>query len=168
MSTRFPRTVLCLLAAAALTASAVAAGPTPPPAPASPPPPVGRAGRGRGPQLPNSLESAMNEMDRAYKALKNEATDPAKLEQSLKDIAIMQRGAAISKTFLPPMVNRMSPDKKPAALESYRTMMVGLMKTLLNLEEAISSNKTDDIKKGLQQIEETMTKGHGEFIPNGG
>jgi hypothetical protein len=155
---RTSRHVMVVVALAAMALSSWAAPPSNAPPPAR--------GRGRGPAMPASLGSAMQDMDRAFRALQAEVADPAKLDQALKDIATMQRDAAISKTLTPPSVNRLADDKKAAATESYRLKMVGLMKALLDLEDAVASKKSDDVKKGLQAIEEIMKQGHAEFAPD--
>jgi hypothetical protein len=125
--------------------------------------PAGRTGRGAG-QAPANLEAAMRDMDRAYRALKAEAADPTKIEQSLRDLATMQRDVTISKLQTPPSVNRLAGDKKAEAVTSYRTMMNGLLKALLDLEDAVTAKKADDIKKGFEEVDQIMKQGHAEFI----
>jgi len=44
-------------------------------------------------------------------------------------------------------------------------MMVGMLKTLIDLEEAVNDKKVDDIKKGIAQLEELQKQGHAEFAP---
>jgi hypothetical protein len=134
-----------------------------PPRPAGPPP-AGRQGRG-GPQVPANLGGAMKDMDRAYRALKADAVDDAKQEQALTDIATMLRDAAISKLQVPPRVSKLQGDEKTKAIASYRTMMSGLMRTLLDLEDAVTDKKADAVKKGFADIEEIMKQGHDEFAP---
>ncbi len=158
------RLMLMVVAAGALCAISWAGAAAPPPGgpPAGPP----RGGRGRGPAAPAGLGSAMQEMDRTYKALKAEASDPTKLDQSLRDVATMQRDVAISKLATPPVVNRMAAgDKKTEEAENYRKAMNGLLHTLLDLEDAIVAKNADDMKKGFDQVEQIMNAGHAEFRP---
>ena len=66
---------------------------------------------------------------------------------------------------LPPIVNRMADDAKTKSTSDYRSMMNGLLHTLLDIEDAVTDNKPDDIKKGLAKVEEIMNEGHKEFRP---
>jgi hypothetical protein len=126
------------------------------------PTPPARAGRGAA--APASLSSAMGEMNRMLIAIKAESTDATKIEQTLKDIATLERDVAISKLQTPPNVNRMAnADDKAKATASYRTMMNGLTRTLLDLEDAVNDKKPDDIKKALTQLDVIEKQGHTEF-----
>jgi hypothetical protein len=125
----------------------------------------GPRGRGRGPQAPASLEQAMESIDRSYRAIKADAADPTKQEQTVRNIDTMVRDVAISKLFVPGTVNRQPAEKRAEALNSYRAMMTGLIKTLLDLEEAVNDKKPDEIKKCIAQIEELQKQGHAEFAP---
>ncbi len=155
--------VLMLVASGALAAVTWAGGAAAPAAPAGP---RGGGRGGRGPAAPAGLGSAMQEMDRTYKALKAEAADPAKLDQSLHDVATLQRDVAISKLATPPLVNRMpAGDKKTAEMENYRKAMNTLLHTLLDLEDAIAAKNADDMKKGFDKVEQLMNAGHAEFRP---
>ncbi len=115
--------------------------------------------------MPASLGAAMRDMDRVYKALKVEAADSEKMDQALKDVAVMERDAAISKTLLPPTVTRAADADKAAKGESYRVMMVDLMKSLMDLEDGIAGKNPENVKKSLDAVEGVMNKGHEAFIP---
>jgi len=80
----------------------------------------------------------------------------------------MERDAAIAKLFLPPIVRRATGDAKATQTEAYRVAMVGLMKALMGLEDAIAAKKPDDVKTALDAIEEVMKKGHEQFAPQEG
>ncbi|HUO09603.1 MAG TPA: cytochrome b562 [Phycisphaerae bacterium] len=131
-------------------------------------PPTTRPMRGQGgPRggVPTGLGGAMREMEQMYKALKKNAADPSKREESLHNVAVMERDAAIAKVILPPPVQHATGDEKAKKAEDYRTDMVTLMKTLLSLEDAIATKNSDDINKGLDAIKAIMEKGHEEFMP---
>ena len=142
---------LCALSLCALVASS--------PAPAV---------RGRGATPPANLSGAMKEMGGMLTTIKNEAADPAKSDQTLKDIATFERDVAISKLQAPPYVNRLAAaDEKAKALESYRVEMNVLTRALLDLEDAVSAKKTADIKKYLDQLAQIEKQGHQEFHVGG-
>ena len=139
------------------------------PAPPAPPAPAGPAvaaatpARGRGPTVPANMESAMGEMNRMLTALKTDAPDPAKAEQALKDLATFERDVAICKLLVPSQINSMTGTAKTEALASYRSMMTGLTKTLLDLEDAVNDKKPDEAKKLIAQLEEIEKQGHEEL-----
>jgi hypothetical protein len=138
--------------------------PAAPAQPAASTPPAAPRGRGVQPQVPANLERAMSEMDAMLRAIKADAADPAKAETTLHNIAIMARDVAISKLQTPPWVARMAAaDEKAKAMASYRSMMNGLTRTLLELEDAVNDKKPDAIKKAIAQLEEIEKAGHEEF-----
>jgi len=130
--------------------------------------PQGGRNNARGPAVPAGLGQAMTDMDRVYRAIKADAADPTKQEATIRNIDTMIRDVAIAKMQVPPTVRRLPADKQPEALKSYNSMMVGMLKTLLDLEEAVTDKKVDDIKKGITAIEELKKQGHAEFAPEAG
>ncbi|MEI8196434.1 MAG: cytochrome b562 [Phycisphaerae bacterium] len=124
-----------------------------------------KGGPGTGGSVPQNLESAMKDMGRALKTLKAEAADPAQAEQTLKDIGRLERDTAIAKGLVPPIVGKQAEDTKAKELNAYRAQMIHLMRTLLDLEEAVTDQKPEDIKNLLGQIQEIMKDGHKEFRP---
>ena len=114
---------------------------------------------------PANLGGAMRDMGQNYKTLKANAADPEKRDDSLRNVQMMERDAAVAKLNLPPTVQRLPADQKTAKAEDYRADLTELQKTLLSLEDSIAAKNADDIKKGLDSIEAIMNKGHEEFIP---
>lgn len=147
----------CLLLASTVALVTVAQTTPPTTAPAR--------GRGRGPTAPANLHQAMESIDRTYRAIKADAADPARQEATLRNIDTMIRDAAISKLFVPVPVEKLPAEKRPEAIKSYRAMMTGVIKTLLELEEAVLDKKPDAIKAGLAQLDELQKQGHAEFAP---
>jgi hypothetical protein len=119
----------------------------------------------RGPVAPASLGAAMKEMEKLYKGLMADGPDTSKTDDNLRSVAMMERDAAISKLSLPPMVRRANGDDKARETEAYRVAMTGLMKALMNVEDAIAAKNPEDIKKALAGVDDVMKKGHEEFIP---
>jgi hypothetical protein len=142
-----------------------AAGPPPTTRPAR-----GPRGGGGGAGGPQNLGGAMRDMGQNYKTLKANAADPEKRDESLRNVQMMERDAAVAKLSMPPGFQRLPADQKAGKLEDFRADFTELQKTLLSLEDAIAARNADDIKKGLDSIETIMNKGHEEFIPkkNGG
>jgi len=124
----------------------------------------GRRGGGAG-GVPAGLQPAMTDMNRTLAKLKTESADPAQSEATLRDIVTFERDVAIAALNLPPMVTAMADAEKAKATEAYLGVMRGLMRTLLDLEDAVVAKKPDDIKKLIAKMEETEAKGHAEFRP---
>lgn len=129
----------------------------------SPPSPA-RAGRENG-ALPNNLRAAMNDMLDVVFNLKNEAADPADIDLTMKDLATFERDVAICKLHMPPSIGRLTGDDKADEINSYRVMMSNLIRTSLDLEDAVTNKNTDQIKKLLARIDEIESQGHQEFVP---
>jgi hypothetical protein len=169
------RALLCLTVSAAVLAASANLAPAAPPnaarsnssSAASPPANGARGGRGATSATPVTLSSAMGDMNRMLRALKAGASDPAKAEQTLTDLVNFQRDVAVSKAQTPPAINRLPAEEKAKAVASYRAMMNGLTRTLLDLEDAVNDKKPDDIKKLLAKLDEIEKQGHAEFKPAG-
>jgi hypothetical protein len=96
--------------------------------------------------------------------LKQETADPAKVQQTFKDIALFERDVAYCKLQTPPGINRLEGSDRADAADSYRSMWSSMMRTLLDLEQAVSDKKPDEIKRLIAQIEQIENQGHVEFI----
>lgn len=114
------------------------------------------------------LEGTMGRMGKALGAIKKAAADPAKYADALKAVAELEAASIQAKGLLPPYVDKLTGDAKQKAAEEYRTMIMGLIRTELDLEDALMNKKADDVKTGIASLEEIMKKGHEEFIPKQG
>ena len=131
-------------------------------------PAMGRGGRGGPAQAPANLGAAMRDMNAMLTAIKGEATDPAKIDQTIHDISVLARDVAIAKLQTPPYVNQIpTAADKAKALASFRSMMNGLTRTLLDREDAVNAKKPDDVKKAIATLEEMEKAGHTEFHVGG-
>ncbi len=102
---------------------------------------------------------------RTYRLLKTEVSDPAKVDAALRDIGLLQRDSAIAKAGVPGVVNALAGEEKTKKLAAYRVQMIGMMRTLLDLEEAVMNQKADDIKKCMAKLDEEEKGGHKDFLP---
>jgi len=135
--------------------------------PAAPPVPLVPQPRAqRGPDFtPANLRASMNQMLDILFDLKNEAADPAEADQTLNDIAKFERDVAYCKLHTPPGVNQLAAGERRVELASYQVIMSNLMRTLLDLEDAVRDRKPDQIKKLLKQIDQIEEQRHAEFVP---
>jgi hypothetical protein len=150
-----------LLALLALSSRGYGQLPLPP---TTQPAPFVRAGHA-GDAAPTNLRAAMNELLDVIFNLKGEAIDPAYASQTLKDLAFFERDVAICKLHYPPSLNRLSGADKADEADSYRSMMSDLLRTGLDMEEAVADGKAEDIKRLLKRVDEIEADGHAEFVP---
>lgn len=128
-------------------------------------PPTPRGRTARGPTAPRDLHTAMESIDRVYRAIKADAGNPARQEEALQSIYTFQRDIAISKMYLPKPVESLTGEAKTKAIASYRSMMAGMMRAAMDLEEAVMEKKADEVKACLAQLDELQKQGHAEFAP---
>jgi hypothetical protein len=119
----------------------------------------GREGRGQ------SLERAMEGMERNLKVVKDNINQPGKDPTTLDALARFQGNAAIAKTMLPPHISKLPEAERPAAAIGYRKMMIEVLKTAIEIEEAVMAGDRDKAKGGLATLEQLETVGHGEHRP---
>ena len=109
------------------------------------------------------LEHPMEAMEKIYKTLKKQVKDETKRDANLKLIADFQKQVLIANGLLPEGVSRLSGDEKEKAVTSYRTMMLNLLRSALDLEEALVNKKYDDAEKEIATLLEIEKSGHKEF-----
>jgi hypothetical protein len=127
--------------------------------------PAGGPPRGNRPMVPNGLGGAMRDMQQVWGRLQKEAPDPAQKDAALTDVLLMQRDAAIAKTGIPANVRSLTGDDKAKKLGEYRADMTKLLKTFLDLEDAINTANADTIKTLSDQVKQLEKDGHAEFRP---
>jgi hypothetical protein len=123
--------------------------------------PMGGRGGARG-GAPANLEGAMGGMNNMLRAIKAEAADETKIEQTLKDLAQFERDVAIAK-MQTPSTNKVEEAKKANAAADYRTAMTSIQRTLLDLEDAVAAKKADEVKKLIAKLDDIEKAGHAEF-----
>ena len=113
-----------------------------------------------------NLEGAMKLMERSYKAIARQIDDPAKDEATLKAISGLQSGAATSKGLMPKEVEEKTGDEKAAAATKYRKMMLDVLKTSIEVEEALIAGDRAAAKSALKKLHEMEEDGHKVFRPD--
>jgi hypothetical protein len=126
---------------------------------------MGGGQRGNRPVVPATIGSAMRDMQQVWTRLSKEDVDPAQKDAALTDILLMQRDTAIAKTGIPGPVRRLSGDAKAKALGEYRALITKLLKTFLDLEDAIAAGNADTVKTLSEQVKQIEKDGHAQFAP---
>lgn len=107
------------------------------------------------------LETHMDGIDKAYKALKKQVADPSKNAESLKLVVKMEQEAIIAKTLIPA---KEADEKDKAAFQTaFRSAMCDFCVEILNLEKALVNNKNDEAAAIVKKLNEMKTSGHKQF-----
>lgn len=112
-----------------------------------------------------SIEGAMKQAERAYKALARQLDDASKDDQSLRAISQFQAGIAVSKGMVPHSIEDKPEADRPAALAEYRKMMLEVLKTAIDLEEKLVAGDRAAAKAALEKLHELEEQGHKKFAP---
>ena len=112
---------------------------------------------------PASLERNMEGMERAFKKLQAQISDPAQNPSSLELITQMQQGTLASKSQTPKIVSQLPEDQRPKQLAEYRMMMVSLLQQELELENHLLNNENDKAAESLKAIDQLQKEGHKDF-----
>ena len=113
-----------------------------------------------------SVESAMKAMNRSLKAIKAAIGDASRKAEALKLVSEMQRDCAIAKSMpLPAAYTKgAADDAAKRKLEAeYAADLRTLMRSLLDLEDAIAADKADEAKSILAKLEEQRERSHKEL-----
>jgi hypothetical protein len=122
-------------------------------------------GWGRGGGGGPGLEGSMQSMKAALKALEKELA--AKDPNAWKSISQFERGVAGAKLEEPKTIKELAEDKRPAAVQEYRTMMADLLQSACKLEHEVLAGKWDDATKTLHESLAPMKeRGHKKFNPD--
>lgn len=122
-------------------------------------PPQGQGARGP------SLEGAMKQMERSYKALARQLEDPTKDEQSFRAISMLQAGAATSKGMMPHIIEDKPEAERPAAMADYRKMMLEVLKTSIEVEDKLVAGDRAGAKAALEKLNKMAEDGHKKYAP---
>ncbi len=107
----------------------------------------------------------MQGMNRAMKMLKENVADAAKRDDNLKTVNELQRMIVLAKSA--PFTDKMyeharagdDPAKKKIA-EEFRSRLIAVLRTAIDLEEQIAAGKTDEAKATYAKLHELEESGH--------
>jgi hypothetical protein len=136
---------------------------TAPPSQPGSPPERPRPGRQPGPGGPGqrvmTLDGAMRMINRGFRELSANVADPAKREENLSAVWMMQQGCAAAKRGKPEHLE----GDPVAALEEFRRGQIKLMGMLIELEAALMDNKNEEAVAILDEIHEHEEASHEKY-----
>jgi Cytochrome b562 len=114
--------------------------------------------QGRGP----GLEGNMKAMDKAWKTIQAQVSDKAKNESTLTAVVEMEQATMAAKAS-PPGLNRLPQDQRDAKRKEFRTMIINLLRTELDLEDQLMDGDNDKAAETVKAIAEIQKTGHQDF-----
>ena len=156
-----------LMAGSAVVIAQPAGEPKPAPTQPEGAPPQGQPGQRRGPGGPGgpgggareftNVESAMKGLRQGMRMLRDTAGDPARKEEALQAVALMEKACLAAKTFKPEEM------KPGTSIDDYRKSQIELMGMLLQLETAVIDGKSDQAKEIAQKLGKFRDEAHEKF-----
>ena len=113
-----------------------------------------------------SVEGAMRQMNRAYRALKAQIGDASKTDENLRLAGQMQMAAALAKNANlseDALKNFKTDAEKTAAREKFRRTLIQAMRLMLDMEEQIMAGDTASAKATLEKVHDLEEEGHEMF-----
>lgn len=124
---------------------------------------------GRGPGGPGgpggeirSLEGAMKLLNGSLRRLSKQLGETDKKDENLNLVASAERAAIASKGMKP---DNMPAGSGPDAIKAYHAAQITLTRMLLDLEEQVLNDKTEDAKKTMAKLNEFKEESHKKFAP---
>jgi soluble cytochrome b562 len=112
------------------------------------------------------LAKEMTAMNKALRALKKTATDPAKKADNLAAVDKMKANIAAAGKFEPAKTKDQPAAEKPAYLEKFKKELAELDKAFDELKAAIDKGDSDTIAKSFEKLSDLKEKGHKDFAPD--
>jgi len=109
------------------------------------------------------LELKMDRMNRAFRALKKQAADPAQNESSLKLVKGMEAGTKASMDLTPAKAADLPDDQKAKFMADYKAGLQGMLDELAKLEAAFQAGNNDEAVKLVAEIDALEKKDHKAF-----
>jgi hypothetical protein len=111
----------------------------------------------------DALYDQMLAMDDARAVLRKAMRDPARNEECLKLVVVMQKAAMECKLLSPPHTADQPEGDRAAYVARFRKGLIGVIHELLNLEAAFLDGDDDKAKEIYEKIEGLEEKGHDDF-----
>jgi hypothetical protein len=112
------------------------------------------------------LAKEMTAMNKALRALKKTASDPAKKADNLAAVDKMKANVAAALKLEPVKTKDQAAAEKPAYLDKYKQQINGLDKALDELKAAIDKGDAEGTSKVFEKLSEIKEKGHKDFAPD--
>jgi prephenate dehydrogenase len=112
------------------------------------------------------LSKEMSAMNKALRALKKTAQDPAQKAANLAAVDKMKANVAAGLKYEPAKTKDQPAAEKTAYLDKFKQQMSDLDKSLDELKASIDKGDKEAITKLFEKLGEIKEKGHKDFAPD--
>jgi len=112
------------------------------------------------------LSKEMSAMNKALRALKKTAQDPAQKAANLAAVDKMKANVAAGLKYEPAKTKDQPAAEKTAYLDKFKQQMADLDKSLDELKASIDKGDKEAITKLFEKLGEIKEKGHKDFAPD--
>jgi soluble cytochrome b562 len=112
-----------------------------------------------------SVETDMKSMNDCLKQLKAQVADNTKNESSLALVAKMEAASLEAKGAIPRSMSRFPEADRAKKMEGYRTTMLKLIRSELDLEEQLIAGDNTKAATTLATLGDIEKQGHSEYRP---
>ena len=109
------------------------------------------------------LGKEMSTMNKAYKALKKNASDASKKADNLESLAKIKKSLEASIPLEPKHTKDQPAAAKPAYLEKYKKQMQDLIAAFDDVKKGIEAGNDAAVKAAFDKIGDLKKKGHEDF-----
>src|SRR5207237_5477954 len=109
------------------------------------------------------LGSHMEKIGGAFRKLRGEVKDPAKNEDSLKQIAIMKEHAEAALKLEPAKKADLPPEKQAKFVEDYRTKLKATIADMSKVEAALKAGNNGEADQLVNTLKQDQKEGHDAF-----
>lgn len=109
------------------------------------------------------LHEHMEVIDEALGKLRRSLRDPARCDESLDHIVLMQEKSLACKGLLPRLITELPVEERAAMERDYRRVMVDFLIAQLELEAALLDGDPDAAKTAFKQVRSMEESGHERF-----
>lgn len=109
------------------------------------------------------LHEHMELIEEALGKLRRSLRDPARCDESLAHIALMQEKSLACKLLAPRLISQLPGQERAAMERDYRRVMVDFLIAQLELEAALLDGDHDGAKTAFKKVREMEESGHERF-----
>ncbi|HVU33798.1 MAG TPA: cytochrome b562 [Opitutaceae bacterium] len=109
------------------------------------------------------LGKHMEKMGHAFRALGKEVADPARNEDSLKQVEIIRTNAAAGLNLKPEKTADLPEDQRAKFVADYQKHMKSFLADVDKLEAALKAGNNQDAEALVKTLKKDMGAGHKEF-----
>ena len=110
-----------------------------------------------------NLHDTMERMEDTFKAIVKQMDDATQDASTLSLMGELQVATATAKNLPPDDVGELTGDAKAKAIAEYRNRMIALLRTQLELEEAILKNDRPAAKAAVASLKQQREEGHKAY-----